>query len=463
METNDEQQSPEAIKALKKKKKGSAAKSTIGNFTTSVILFPLGLLLGVFLARVLGPEGRGVYAYVAILGESMFPLILLGSSTGVFYYISAEKYDVKDVTMSALLIGAFNGALFALLLYFLWQMEWLGEAAKRIDNVRVIFPILITMPLTGVFMMSKQIFQGTSRFNTLNMISVARFLFKFVLLFIFVVIAGWSVRGAIWAMAGEDILTACVIFYFLNRQIKPRFTIRRDFIRASYAFGAKSWLSTLGDRANDQLDQLILGYVAAPSLLGYYTVSYSVLRLMGYLPNAVSPVLFKLIAKTDDIKKSAVLTTRVHRVLFIIVGLLALTIALSASWLIPFLYGEKFSQSVTPLLILLPGALAFWVTRRVINKFQTANNMPWQSSVVQIVGAVVGLVCYLLLIPTWGIIGAASGSTIAYLASTLCAIWYFYRAAGRETLRLFAFSKADFTWAADKLSSGFPFLKKIIK
>lgn len=463
MEIKDDEQRPETLKELKKKKKSGAVKSTIGNFATSVVLFPLGLLMGVFLARVLGPEGRGVYAYVTILGESMFPLILMGSSTGVFYYISAEKYDAKDVTFSALLIGAVNGALFALLLYFLWQMEWLGETAKKIDNIQVILPILITMPLTGVFMMSKQIFQGTSRFNTLNMIMIARFLFKFILIFSFVVIASWSVKGAIWAMAGEDILTACIVFYFFRKDIKPRFTIRKRFIKDSYAFGAKSWLSTLGDRSNDQLDQLILGYVAEPSLLGYYTISYSVLRLMGYLPNAISPVLFKLIAKTDDIRKSAVLATQVHRILFMLVGTLAITIFLSASWLIPFLYGEKFRQSVLPLLILLPGALSFWVTRRVINKFQTANNMPWQSSVVQIVGALTGLICYLILIPRWGIIGAASGSTIAYFASTICAIWYFYKIAGREALHLFTFSKADISWAADKLSSGIPFLKKIIK
>lgn len=444
-----------------KKAKRNLSQGVVGNLTTTLILLPLGVLLSIVLARLLGPYGRGIYAYATLFGDTLFPLVLLGSSTGVFYYISSEKYDVRRVALTALSMGAVSGTIFGAAIYFLWTNQWLGSIAKEME-VSIILPILITMPLTGMIWMSRQIFQGTAHFNTLNKIEIMKFVSKFLLLFLFIPVLGWDVRGGIIALAIEDIISALVALTVIYRVIRPEFTYQPRFVRDAYVFGARSWIGTLGGRANDKLDQIILGSIVSPESLGYYANAYTLLRFLGLGSNAISPVLFKKIAKTDDIQKSAVLTAQVHRVLFFCVALLALAIGVTAPWVVPFLYGESFRFSVLPLQIMLPGAVFFWATRRTISKFMTANSLNLYSSIIQIVGALAGLGLYLVLIPKYDFMGAAIGTSLAYLVSTLFALILFYKVTGNQLFRMFAFAKSDFTWLQHQLSAGLPFLKKFI-
>jgi O-antigen/teichoic acid export membrane protein len=444
-----------------KKGKRNLSQGVVGNLTTTMILLPLGVLLSIVMARMLGPYGRGVYAYAALFGDTFFPLIMLGSSTGVFYYISSEKYDVRKVALTALSMGITNGITFGFIVYFLWTNQWLGSIAKELD-ISVILPILMTMPLTGIIWMSRQLFQGTALFNTLNKIELTKFLSKFLLLLIFVSILGWDVKGAIIALAIEDIISAIVVLIVIYRAFHPQFTYQPQFVKDAYIFGIRSWVGTIGGRANDKLDQILLGSMVKPESLGYYSNAYALLRFLSFGSNAVAPVLFKKIAKLDDINKSAVLTTQVHRILFYSVAILALLIGLSAPWLIPILYGESFRFSVLPLQIMLPGAVLFATTRRTISKFMTANGLNLYASYIQIVGAITGLGLYLYLIPRYDFIGAAIATTLASVISTLFAMGLFYKTAGSEIFRFFILKKEDFIWLKNRLFEGIPFLKNRI-
>ena len=200
------------------------------------------------------------------------------------------------------------------------------------------------------------------------------------------------------------------------------------------------------------MDQLIIGAFISPANLGIYSVAYSVVNLLLTPSNAISPVLFNEISKANDLGKSAELAAKVHKALFILVAIMGVGLLLFGYWLINLMYGEEFVKAYTPMLILIPGMLFYSVSRRVLQKFLAANGFPLKTSTVQMVGAVSGVCMYMLLIPSFGIVGAAVGSTIAYLISMMTAYIIAKRLVKHEW-NFFTFSINDAKWAYGKIRS----------
>ncbi len=432
----------------------SGARKSLGNFFTLVVMFPLSITVNILVARILGPANKGLYAFMVLLGESMLPIFFLGFGVGVVYLLGSERFKGRDVIFSSLVIGFASGLLVAFLLAFLWSRQWLGKTASALP-AEFMLPVLCTLPLSGVFSISKQVLKGQSRFGLLNVLTLANGVFNVLLLVVLVLLTGLALQGAVIAIVLQKFLTACVVVYLLLRYNRFRWRLHLPFIRASYAYGLKAWLGNMATRSNERMDQLILSFFVGPVWLGYYSVAFSLVRLMGFFPQAVSPVLFNMVAKARDVTRSVVLMARVHRVLLLLVGVMALTLALTGPWVIPLLYGRAYEAAYTPMLILLPGMFVYMASRRVVNKFLSASGFPEMSSKVEGVGALTGIAGYALFIPFWGILGAALASTLAYGVSTWVAHRYLRSLlSGDEHLPLFSLSKEDLRWAVRTVQAG---------
>ncbi len=430
----------------------SGSRKSLGNFLTLVVMFPLSIGVNILVARILGPAHKGLYAFMVLLGESMLPVLFLGFGVGVVYLLSSERFKGQEVVFSSLLIGFLNGLVVALLLAFLWQRQWLGRTAAEVPG-EFMLPVLATLPLTGVFSMAKQVLKGQSQFKVLNILTLANAVFNMALLSVFVLFSGMALRGAVMAIVVQKVLTAAVVVYLLLRYTRPHLRFNADFVRAGYGYGIKAWLGNMATRSNERMDQFILSLFADARVLGYYSVAFSMVRLMGFFPQAISPVLFNMVARAKDAARSAVLLAQVHRALLLLTGVVALLLGLGGEWLISTLYGPAFAASYLPMLILLPGMFVYMASRRVINKFLSANGYPVLSSKVEGIGAVTGIVAYLLFIPLWGVVGAAVASSLAYVVSTVAAHYYLNNLLpqGSKSLQLFSPGIADVRWIVERI------------
>ena len=423
-------------------------------------MFPLTIAVSILVARILGPADRGIYAFILLMGESMLPILFLGFGVGVIYLISSEKYDSRQVVTSSLLIGLLKGALISVILWVLWKYQMLGQTAKEIPP-SVMLPILLTMPLSGVFSIAKQVFKGNSQFGLRNLITVVYAIGNVVFLVIFVVVVQWGIQGAVIAIITQKVVTIVAVMWVMIRQLRPSLRIDMGFIRESYSYGIKAWVGNMATLANERFDQLILSFFASPTLLGIYAVAFSIVRFCGYFPQAVTPVMFNIIARTDDPEKSAQLTAQVHRAMLIFVGGMTLVLAATGYWLVPWLYGHEYDTVYIPLLILLPGLFAYQASRRVTSKFLGASGHPGKQSIIEGVGAIAGMILYLILIPPFDIVGAGIGSTVAYLVSTVLALYFFYQIVPRKSVNMFRVGWRDLIWVVLKLENSLPIVRKI--
>ncbi|MCB0643123.1 MAG: oligosaccharide flippase family protein [Phaeodactylibacter sp.] len=438
----------------------SGSKSSMGNFLTMVVLIPITITVNIIVARILGPSAKGIYAFMMLMGESMVPILFLGFGVGVVYLIGSERFSTKESAVSCLLIGLLKGCIISALLYFLWMNNWLGETAAEIEP-QYMLPVIFSLPLSGVFSIAKQVFKGSSMFKLLNIITLVDAVLNAVFLVFFVMLTKWGLQGAVIAIVAQKIFTTSVILYIIQRSYKPNWRIHMPFIRESYSYGIRAWVGNMATRANDRFDQLLLGFFANSTLLGYYSVAFSLVRFLGFFPQAVTPVFFNVAARQQDPEKSAQLLAQVHRAMIIMVGGLALLLGLTAYWLIVTLYGIEYEPAYVPFLILLPGMFIYSASRRVINKYLGANGMPGKTSIVQASGALTGIVLYLILIPSMDIVGAAIGSTVAYIVSSALAYYFFIQVMPQKRLNLFLVGPKDFVWIYKRVMGSADFMKKI--
>ncbi|MOA38393.1 hypothetical protein D3C78_1600740 [compost metagenome] len=103
--------------------------------------------------------------------------------------------------------------------------------------------------------------------------------------------------------------------------------------------------------------------------------------------------------------------------------------ALVGEWLIVTLFGEAYQPAYPALLALLPGLLGLCYVS-ILRLDLLGKNRPGSISLVMGLCALFNLALNLLLIPAYGIVGAAVASSVAYLAVTVALLWLYCRLSG---------------------------------
>ena len=91
-------------------------------------------------------------------------------------------------------------------------------------------------------------------------------------------------------------------------------------------------------------------------------------------------------------------------------------------WLmIPIVFGTRFTDSIGPFLLLLPGAFGY-AGQKVFSSALTGLGQPGRSSLGPLTALITGLVLDVLLIPSYGGQGAAAAASLAFIAGGLAAL-----------------------------------------
>jgi O-antigen/teichoic acid export membrane protein len=176
---------------------------------------------------------------------------------------------------------------------------------------------------------------------------------------------------------------------------------------------------------NARLDFVLVGAIVGPAQLGIYAVASRFAELLRLPPLAVNYVLYPDFARVDS--STAVVRARsmIPRV-GAVTAAAAVPLALIAMIAIPLLYGPEFRSAVAPTYVLLVG-LSMGGVSGVITAYLFGRGRPGLSSLSQVAGLVVTVTLDLALIPTFGVMGAAVASCLAYLTASgvlvVCFLW----------------------------------------
>ena len=133
-------------------------------------------------------------------------------------------------------------------------------------------------------------------------------------------------------------------------------------------------------------------------------------------PSAVATIFFPHVAGSsrEDADRQVALVSRVTLLVSGMFALLLIPCAAAMIWTVL----PAFDQSIPPFLVLLPGVVAL-SGANVVGGYVTGIGRPGINSIVSVIALVVNIVANLVLIPRFGILGAASASLISYTLSSL--------------------------------------------
>jgi O-antigen/teichoic acid export membrane protein len=191
----------------------------------------------------------------------------------------------------------------------------MGKGGENITSFQMSI-VGVSIVITTINAYLQRVLIGQDHFGLINKLSIVSGILVPFLLILMVAVLKLRVDGSIIANMLNQVfwLVAFMIFILRKYPVRPR--IHFDLIKQSYSYGVRAWFGDIATQANVRFDQFLLGANGNRRDLGLYTMSVNLSELLWILPDAIGNVLFNKVAGSKDDMKSAILTARIHRVVF---------------------------------------------------------------------------------------------------------------------------------------------------
>jgi O-antigen/teichoic acid export membrane protein len=412
---------------------GAAFGTGVGYFSRMVI------------ARYLGPEDYGLISLGFIVMMIATTISVMGFNSGMKRYIAyyrgiGDERRIKGTILSALKI-TFPMSLL-LMSIVLFNADWISNSIFHEPNLTpVLYVFAIGIPfwtLTNIFNSVSIAFQQI-KYHVYTMY-IFKDLFKLIAIVSFLLL-GYGVIGAAvgWTLAVVGMVIPS--FYFLESKVFPvigskvkPISIDKELFLFSYPliFVGISGLVT------GWTDTFMLGYFCTSSEVGIYNAALPTSQLFNVILSPIGmifgPVIVGLYAKNkmDDLKN---VYSSVTKWIFAIIFPGFLLMVLFSERILIILFGDAYVSGSTALSILAFGVLVTsmaGLASSIIGAYGRTKLVMWGS----LLGAFVNVMLNYLLIPLYGINGAAAATAFSLVLMNVLHLSFAYRIGKVQPFRL---------------------------
>jgi O-antigen/teichoic acid export membrane protein len=414
------------------------ATNVLRTFATIGLARPMQVFTGILTARLLGPYDRGLYTLLLMIPYTLEGLLKLGVAPANVYMICRGKANTGQVVSNSVLLAFGLGSLAFLLLPF---HERLGAAL--LGNVGGWY-LLLAVSLVPFYLLSTyltSVLYALNRFRTANwrtlVAAAGRLAGTFVVLVVFQ-------RGLLEAFLVNVAIGVAIAVWLLATvfaHTSPTFRPHLGTASATLTFGLKSHAQTLITSLHLRLDLFLIAFFLGPQQVAFYAIATHIAEVLGDIHRPVSIVLYPRLAAAGDARIHETTMTSCRHVFFLELAA-ALTLVLSAQFLVGFLYGPDYLPAVRPLLVIVPGVVMLSVFNLLTRNFMSRNKQH-TTIAAGLVGLIMNVALNLFLIPVLGITGAALASTLSYSLATFVLLLSFRRDSGIALRELVHVRKSD--------------------
>jgi len=379
-------------------------------FGDHAIRMGVGLVVSVWMARYLGPGEFGLFSYAIAFVALFGAMAGLGLNNIVVRDLVKEPQAAGDILGSAFVLLMLGG-----LLAFVLVVTAISYVRPD-DSLSKLLVVLL-----GLAMLSKSAevvkywfeSQVQSRYSV--WVENGAYLI-FAAVKMALILDQAPLTAFVWAMLAEGFVAAIGLMAMYVWRGGRLNTWRPHAVRAK-ALLKDSWpliLSGLAIMVYMRIDQIMLGQMLGDEAVGIYSAAVRISEVWYFIPAAIVASVFPAIIEAK--KESESLYYQRLQQLYELMVFLALTVAIPltflSGYLVELIFGEAYSQAGsvlaihiwTSIFVFLAAASGKWFVLEGLTKLALRRNL---------YGAVLNIALNLVLIPLWGINGAAVATLVS--------------------------------------------------
>jgi O-antigen/teichoic acid export membrane protein len=392
-------------------------KNTSWLFAEKILRMVVGLFVGIWVARYLGPEQFGLLSYA----QSFVGLFAAIATLGLDGIVVREL--VKDPSRQHELIGT---------------AFWLKLIGAMIVLVILALAITFTSNDTHtnilIFIIaSAVIFQA---FNVVDMYFQAKVLSKYVvfaniiallissLVKIFLILTHAPLIAFAWVTLFDSVILALgFVYFYLKNTSNPIFQNWLFKKSTAIVLLKDSWpliLSGIVISIYMKIDQVMIKEMINTEAVGQYAAAVRLSEAWYFIPMVIASSLFPAIINAKQ-QSEALYYSRLQKLYDLMVWMaiaIALPMTFLSDWIIYLLYGEQYHQSGSVLMIhIWAGVFVFLGVAS--GKWLLTENLQILSFLRTFYGMTLNIILNFILIPKYGIQGASVATLISYMTVSL--------------------------------------------
>ena len=403
----------------------------------------LALATGAIIARAIGPDGRGAYGLFVV--SAAFGQLILGFGIGnaAIYYLNKREINLRAALGAMHFVALVSVPVTALVVGVLApvDIEWtvFGETL-RLSGETIFGPVspwLLVLAVPALLYMNllRLTLQALSRFVDLGVATIGQQAILLTLVSVSFAAGDTTPEQVVIFLIAASLAAAVYALIRIglaNVDVHSILPPRMEVLRPLVLFGVQGEAGNVLQLMNYRLDQYIIRGFVGLAGVGVYAVSASMTEGIFILANAVALVLLPRMssASAEDAAWMAPVATRNT---LLIAAAAAVVLAAVAPILLPLMFGDRFDDSVEPLWLLLPGTIAL-AGAKVLTSYIFSQGKPLLNTIITCASLVVTLVAGFVLIPAYGVNGAATASSLAYVVHLGAALYAYRRLSGQPAL-----------------------------
>ena len=423
----------------------------------------LSFLSIVFLTRLLGPVGNGVYIFTTAVLNLFMTIIGFQLESTLPVFLAGDKKNTPDIigTIGILAISsiiAFAVILCVIVFVVPGGAHWVIPEGHSPGFFVVFFLIAFIFRRTSTLMQA--IMRGTFRFYYFNIYLLLSQLIPS-LVYGSLLLLTASTRFTISLEGCFKIIllleSIIVLTGWLMLRHQQRFTLSfnlRPHLLPIIMFSSKNLLSATGHYLNKRLDVWFVQFYRGSATLGQYGVASQIVNFVSEAMSPFNQVLVPHISAASPLEHRDIVE-RTARLNISIAFTAAILIA-STSWIfIPLFFGHSFKPSVAAAEILAIGII--FVSQRLVftGYFKAVNQMQFPVRAAW-AGVAITVILDIILIPSYGIAGAAWATTIAYGTSSIYLVSMARKRLAFQWSAILWLRKSDIEWLLSKPGKNLP-------
>jgi O-antigen/teichoic acid export membrane protein len=400
---------PEGVATEPAAKRQSSIAALLQSVGAKVLIILLNAATGILSARALRPSGRGELAAIILWNVLFANAFTFGVPSALTYQLK-KRVDLRsEFAGSALLLSVVTSAL-AMLIAWLGLPHWIPQYSATVIFFSRLF--LFNVPIFAATLVGRAALESDGDFTTSNLSLLLTPLLTLVGLGAFFIAGHFTPVNAAWAYVAGGVPSCLLILKRVFDRFRPSLRLFPQSTRLLMLYGLRSYGIDLCGTMSFYVDQVLVVHLLQSGTMGAYVVALSLSRMLNAFHASVIMILFpKMVSKSTDTIHQ--LTGRAVRITTFMTAAAGLVVALLGPQVVTLLYGSAYRGATGIVRILILEVILSGVVQ-VLSQAFMALGRPGAVTLFQVSGLLLTVPILIVLVPRYGIHGAA----IAILIST---------------------------------------------